>query len=86
MEEKETLGSPTSEEKIIPKESEFKASGELETGYTEKSWTKPIDMEGKVIIEAGEKKKKRKPLERLTRNSEKIPGKKLKKKSALPIP
>ncbi|OED06031.1 transcriptional regulator [Methanosarcina sp. A14] len=56
MEEKETLGSPTSEEKIIPKESEFKASGELETGYTEKSWTKPIDMEGKVIIEAGEKK------------------------------
>lgn len=29
------------QEKKEPKESDFKASGEIETGYTEKSWEKP---------------------------------------------
>ena len=32
---------PEFEEKKEPKESDFKAPGELETGYTEKSWEKP---------------------------------------------
>ncbi|AKB18914.1 MULTISPECIES: PspC domain-containing protein [unclassified Methanosarcina] len=32
---------PELEEKKEPKESDFKAPGELETGYTEKSWEKP---------------------------------------------
>ncbi|WP_048137889.1 MULTISPECIES: PspC domain-containing protein [unclassified Methanosarcina] len=32
---------PDFEEKKDPKESDFKAPGELETGYTEKSWEKP---------------------------------------------
>ncbi|MDQ1276338.1 MAG: phage shock protein [Euryarchaeota archaeon] len=32
---------PEFQEKKEPKESEFKAPGEIETGYTEKSWEKP---------------------------------------------
>lgn len=32
---------PEFQEKKEPKESDFKAPGELETGYTEKSWEKP---------------------------------------------
>ncbi len=39
---------PEFQKKKEPKESDFKAPGELETGYTEKSWEKPEKtMEGK---------------------------------------
>ncbi len=39
--EKEVSASPVSLEREEPKESEFKPQGELETGYTEESWSKP---------------------------------------------
>ena len=55
MEEK-VAGSPTIEEIKVPDESDFKAPGEIETGYTEKSWTKPKEMEERIIIEPGERK------------------------------
>ena len=41
---------PEHQEKKEPKESEFTSPGEIETGYTEKSWEKPeTAMEGKTI-------------------------------------
>jgi phage shock protein C len=41
------------QEKKEPKESDFKAPGELETGYTEKSWEKPEKtMEEKEAIDS----------------------------------
>ncbi len=48
---------PEFEEKKEPKESDFKAPGELETGYTEKSWEKPEKTmeEKEVSIEPGER-------------------------------
>ncbi len=51
--EEEVSGSTTSLEREEPKGSEFKAPGELETGYTEESWAKPQrDMEEKEAIES----------------------------------
>lgn len=43
---------PEFQEKKEPKESDFKAPGEIETGYTEKSWEKPeraIEEKGTTI-------------------------------------
>ncbi len=48
VEEKKTSDDSTVLERKEPKESDFKAPGELETSYTEKSWAKPEEkMEGK---------------------------------------
>jgi len=41
IDEKEIIRDSAFQERKEPKESDFKASGELETGYTEKSWAKP---------------------------------------------
>lgn len=47
---------PEFQEKKEPKESDFKAPGELETGYTEKSWEKPeITKEEEAGTETGVK-------------------------------
>ncbi|MHC1756523.1 MAG: PspC domain-containing protein [Methanosarcina sp.] len=44
---------PEFQEKKEPKESDFKAPGELETGYTEKSWEKPEKtMEEKEAVDS----------------------------------
>jgi phage shock protein C len=42
---------PEHQEKMEPKESEFTAPGEIETGYTEKSWEKPETAMEETTIE-----------------------------------
>ena len=53
-------GSTAPLEREKPKKSEFKPEGELETGYTKESWTKPQrGMEEKATVEPGEKREEK---------------------------
>ncbi len=50
VDKKKTCGDSAPFERKEPKESNFTAPGELESGYTEKSWTKPEkSMEDKTV-------------------------------------
>jgi hypothetical protein len=62
VKEKRTSGNPVLFERKEPKESDFKAPEENETGYTEKSWAKPEEnMAGKETQKEAKLQERKEP-------------------------